>query len=294
MSRRSWVLVVLILAVVLSLCSITALGILYAIFGDVEDSFGGHNVAIVDVKGVITEARPTIRRLEKLTKESGIKGIVVRIESPGGVVGPTQEIYSAILQAREKKHVVTSFGGVAASGGYYVALAGEKIISNPGTLTGSLGVKMEFANLEGLYEWAKINPFTLKSGKYKDIGSPSRPMTPEERRLLDNMLKDVHNQFRDAVKENRKLDDRVLSLVTDGRIFSGRQALEYGLVDELGGIQVAIKSVAELANVKVPKVLYPTEPRRSVWKFLMESVSDINNLLPTQRKPHPSPMFIME
>jgi protease IV len=247
----------------------TTIGVIWAIFGDIREPISGHNVAIIEVKGVIYESDKFIKRLQKLTKADDIKAIVVRIESPGGVVAPCQEIYDAILEARKKKKVVTSMGSVGASGGYYIAAAGEKVFALPGTLTGSIGVIMNFTNLEKLYQWAKIGTSTIKSGKFKDIGSTTRPMTEGEREILETTIQDIYGQFRVAVKINRKIDDKVLDEVADGRIFSGHQALEYGLVDELGGLQAAINKGAELALIKgKPKVLYPPEERSSLFKLL--------------------------
>jgi len=294
MFRRPWVLVVTILVVLLGVLGITSLGVLYAIFGDSEDSIGGKNIAIIDVKEIILDSRPFIKRLKKLTDKKDIKGIVVRINSPGGVVGPSQEMYDAILEARKKKKVVASLGAIAASGGYYVAIAAEKIVANPGTLTGSIGVIMELVNLEGLYEWAKIQPYEIKSGKFKDIGSPNRPMTPEEKKLLTDMLDDVHAQFRDAVKEQRNLDEETVMKLTEGQIYSGRQAKENGLVDELGGLQKAIKLVAEMAGIKdEPKVLYPPEKKPKLIDLLTKFDNILNSLKLNTSQPKMAPMYIM-
>lgn len=237
-------------------------------FGGVKEQISGHNIAIIEIKGIIFESEPFTERLDELLEEKDIKAIVVRIDSPGGVVAPCQEIYDAIIEARKKKHIIASIGTVGASGGYYVAVAGEKILALPGTVTGSIGVLMSFTNLEKLYNWAKVDPLTLKSGPYKDIGSTTRPMTEEEKNILQTTISDIYQQFRKAVKDNRKIDDNVLDKVADGRIFSGNQALAFGLVDELGGLQVAIKKAAELAKIKgKPKVLYPPEERPTFFKL---------------------------
>ena len=274
MQRRSWILVIVIILLLLGILGITTVGVIYAMFSGVREPISGHNVAIVEIKGVILDSEPFTERLDKLLEEKDIKAIVVRVDSPGGVVAPCQEIYDAILEARKKKHVITSMGAVGASGGYYIAVAGEKIFALPGTLTGSIGVIMDFANLEQLYDWAKIEPYTLKSGQYKDIGSTIRPMTEEEKAILQSTLSDIYQQFRKAVKDNRKIEDSVLDKITDGRIFSGSQAFQYGLVDELGGLQAAINKAAEIANIKgKPKVLYPPEKRPTLFK-LLTSMSD--------------------
>lgn len=269
MQRRSWILVIVILLLLLGIFGITTIGVIYAMLGGVKEPISGHNIAIIEIKGIVFESESFTERLEKLLEEKDIKAIIVRVDSPGGVVAPCQEIYDAILEARKKKHIITSIGTVGASGGYYIAVAGEKVLALPGTLTGSIGVLMNFTNLEKLYNWAKVDPLTLKSGPYKDIGSTTRPMSEEEKSLLQATISDIYRQFRKAIKENRKIEDALLNKVADGRVFSGNQALEYGLVDELGGLQAAIKRVAELAKIKgKPKVLYPPQERPTLFKLL--------------------------
>lgn len=282
MQRRSWILIVVVLLTLAAIMGITTIGVVYAIFGGGKESVSGHNIAIIEVEGIIFESQPFIKRLDELLEEKDIKAIVVRVDSPGGVVAPCQEIYEALLEAKKKKRVVISLGSVAASGGYYIAAAGEKIVSSPGTLTGSIGVIMNFTNLQGLYQWAKVDPFTIKSGQFKDIGTPSRPMTEQEKEILQTTISDIYQQFRKAVKDGRNLNDSELDKIADGRIFSGHQALEHKLVDELGGLQTAINSAAALAKIKgKPKVLYPPEPKQSFLK-LLTSLQDHLDLASTQ------------
>jgi protease IV len=184
--------------------------------------------------------------------------VILRVDSPGGGVGPSQEIHREVLRLKEKKPVVVSMGAVAASGGYYVSCAADKIIANEGTITGSIGVIMEFLNVERLFEWAGLKSRVIKSGKYKDIGSGTREMTDEEKKLLQAMVDDVHDQFVSAIVESRGIERATVLSFADGRVFSGRQAKEIGLVDELGNFRDAVAKAAELAGIEGdPKLVYP-------------------------------------
>lgn len=207
------------------------------------------HVEVVDLSGIIISSARLLGELDSLEEDENVKAVVLRINSPGGLVAPSQEIYNALLRLDGKKPVVTSMGSVAASGGYYCALGARKIFANPGTLTASIGVIMEFANTQKLYQWAKVERYALKSGKFKDIGTPLREMTKEERDLLEGMLGNIHTQFRDAVKSRRKLADNELLTVTDGRIMTGAQAHVAKLVDELGGVDEAIADAKKLAQL---------------------------------------------
>lgn len=197
-------------------------------------------IAVVEVNGAIMESKKTIKKLLLVEKDEKIKAIIVRINSPGGAVGPTQEIYEEIRRIDKKKPVYASFGSVAASGGYYIGAAARKIFSPAGAMTGSIGVIMNLMDLSKLFNWAKVRPETIKSGKYKDIGSTSRVMTREERELLTDMSKSVHEQFiMDIynVREKRIVGGlEGLRKYAQGQVFSGKGAHERGLVDELAGL----------------------------------------------------------
>jgi len=201
----------------------------------------GPTVAVVEVTGVIRDAQELCDSLAALRKDSQVVAVVVRIDSPGGGVAPSQEIAEEIGRLREAKPVVASLGNVAASGGYYVAAATNLIVAAPGTLTGSIGVIMEFRHLEALAEKIGVGENVVKSGPYKDIGSPLRPMTGGERTLLQGMVDDVYQQFVDAVASGRGLDAARVRELADGRLYSGAQAKAVGLVDELGGLTTAIR-----------------------------------------------------
>ncbi len=214
------------------------------------------NLAVVEVRGVIDDPDETLRAIRELEEKTEVKAVVLRISSPGGAVGPTQEIYDALLRLKKVKKLVCSFGDIAASGGYYIAAACDKIVSNAGTLTGSIGVIMHFLNLKELYSWAKVQSYIVKAGKYKDIGSEARDMTTEERALLQETMDDVHGQFKDAVATGRNLKRDFVDAYADGRIFSGTQAMKLGFVDQLGGEYEAIQLAAKLASLgEKPKII---------------------------------------
>jgi protease IV len=228
-------------------------------------------VGVVVLSGIITDAKPVLENLDKFSKDDTIKAVILRIDSPGGAVAPSQEIYDRVISLKKEKKVVASMGTTAASGGYYVACAADKIVANPGTLTGSIGVIMHFTNVEDLFKKIGIKSEAIKSGKYKDSGSPFREMTKEEKVLLQGVIEDVHDQFVEVVAANRKLPKEKLQDLADGRVFTGRQALKAGLVDYLGGIEYASTIVAELAGIEgKPELIYPKEERFSIFRYLME------------------------
>jgi len=230
----------------------------------------GEEVAVIDVSGMMVGATSTLRELDDIQENKAIKAVVVHINSPGGLVAPSQEIYEAFRRLDKKMPVIISMASLAASGGYYAALGGRKIFANPGTLTASIGVIMELANTEKLYHWAKVDKYDIKAGKFKDIGTPLRAMTDEERVLLSNMLTDIHRQFRATVKERRKLTDAELDAVADGRVMTGAQAKAAKLVDELGGLQDALHEAK--AQAKLPEdahVEYISDEHEGLLKKLV-------------------------
>jgi protease-4 len=233
----------------------------------------GPRVAIVELEGIILDVEDIVRDLKSHRRNPLVRAVVVRINSPGGVVGPTQELYRALQQLRQVgKPVVASLGAVAASGGYYVAVAADTIYANPGTLTGSIGVIMQMANLENVMKKVGVDYVVIKAGQFKDIGNISRLMTSDERRVLQSLLDDVHRQFIDAVAEGRKLDRARVVQFSDGRVFSGAQAKVLAMVDEMGGLEEAINGAAKLAGLEVPpKVVLPRR-RFSVMDLLRSQV----------------------
>jgi protease IV len=245
----------------------------------------GDKIGIVEIYGVIADSKQVIEQLHDFRDNDSIKALVLRIDSPGGGVGPSQEIYDEVLALDTLKPIVVSMGSVAASGGYYVAAAAREIVANPGTITGSIGVIMEFANVQDLLEKVGLSSVVVKSGDYKDIGSPTREMSAAERALLQELIDDVHNQFVSSVADSRQLDKQRVDAVADGRIFSGRKAVELGLVDRLGNLQVAIDRAAELAEMDAdPKVVYPPGKKpKFIDLFIEETLARLHSVLQKQR-----------
>lgn len=232
----------------------------------------GEKIAVVEIRGVITQSLPIIEEIHRHLADDGVKAIILRIDSPGGGVGPSQEIHREVVKAKQRnKKIVTSMGAVAASGGYYVACASDLIVANPGTITGSIGVIMQFSNFEELLKKIGVRGMVIKSGEYKDIGSPLREMTPEEKKIMQEALDNVHQQFIQAVAQGRNLDRAKVVPIADGRILTGEQAKQMGLVDKIGNLEDAIDEAAKLVGIEGrPQVLYPKR-KVSLWEFLIET-----------------------
>lgn len=241
---------------------------------------GEDRIGLIRVEGVILDAKDTVAELKRFGDSSSVKAIVLRIDSPGGGVVPSQEIHDAVqrVRSKHKKTVVASMGTVAASGGYYIAAAADRIIANPGTLTGSIGVIMELVNLEGLLKKVGVEGIVVKSGHYKDIGSPFRKMGPDDRRILQAVMDDVHNQFIEAVAEGRSLDVAAVRKLADGRIFTGRQAVNAKLVDELGDLDDAVRIAADLVGIEGEPTVVEPKKRFSIKEIID---SRVQGLLPT-------------
>lgn len=232
----------------------------------------GEKVALVNVSGVIIDSSGVVEELKEHAKNSSIKAIVIRVNSPGGAVAPSQEIYKEILKVKEKKKVVVSMGSVAASGGYYIAAAADKIVANAGTLTGSIGVIMEIPNVKGLMEKIGIEAQVIKSGKHKDIASVFKSLGPDEKEILQSVLDDVHDQFIQAVSDGRGIDFEDAKKLADGRIFTGRMAKEFGLVDELGGLEDAIALAGQLSGIKGKPEVVRKEDKFSLIEMLRSQI----------------------
>lgn len=209
------------------------------------------HIGVVEIDGVIMDSKDVIDLLQTAEEDKQIEAIILRVNSPGGSVGPTQEIYEEIVRIDKKKPIYASFAGVAASGGYYIGAATRKIWASPGTLTGSIGVIMEFMDLSKLYEFAKVSPQTVKAGRYKDAGNPSRALTPEESDLMNKLIAGVHQQFIGDIVKRR--GDRIkgdINEMAQGQIFSGQSAKELGLVDELGSLWTAGREIHKTHKIK--------------------------------------------
>jgi len=237
--------------------------------GSSGGSLFGPRVAIVELEGIITDVDDLVRELKAHRENPSVRAVVIRINSPGGVVAPTQELHDAILKTRQAgKPVVASLGSVAASGGYYTAVACDQIYANPGTLTGSIGVIMQLANVEQLMKKVGVEYIVVKSGAFKDVGNMGRAMTPEERRVLQALLDDVHAQFIGAVAAGRKLEREEVVRFADGRVFSGTQAKALKMVDALGGLEDAVLAAGKLAGLPSPPSVIQPKRHFSIMDLL--------------------------
>ncbi len=240
------------------------------LFGNKDNSIG-----VIEIKGVISESKKAMDQIEGFAEDPLIKAVIIRINSPGGAVAPSQEIYDALKRLAKKKPTYSSMGSLAASGGYYIACGTKKIFANPGTITGSIGVIMQFADASKLMQFVKVNPYNIKTGKFKDIGNPNREMTADEKALLQDMIDNVLGQFRRAVASARGLTmDKVIE-VSDGRIFSGEQAKEQKLVDELGGMSETVEAIAKEAGITgKPHLVYAGKKKRGLDRIFGEFEED--------------------
>ena len=240
-------------------------------FDDVIKS-GGEKVGIIELTGTITGSKDIIHNLKRFRENSSIKAIVIRIDSPGGAVGPSQEIFREIRKTVKSKKVIASMGTVAASGGYYVAAGTDGIMANPGTITGSIGVIMAYANFQELLHKIGLFPVVIKSGEYKDIGSPVRNMAKEERKILQDFSDRIHRQFIMDIAEGRGMDQARVKALADGRIFTGEEAKHLELVDRLGNLEDAVEWAGRMGGIKGKiSTVYPPEKKFSFMKYLTGS-----------------------
>ncbi|MBF0228097.1 MAG: signal peptide peptidase SppA [Desulfamplus sp.] len=240
------------------------------------------NIGVVEIIGPIVSSKEVIEHIKSFRDKNSIKAIVVRIDSPGGGVGPSQEIYKEILKVRKIKKVVASMGSVAASGGYYAAASCDGIVANPGTITGSIGVIMEYANFQKIVEKIGLSPIVIKSGEYKDIGSPMRDIKENERKLLQNVVNEIHGQFVRDTAKGRNIAIETMTKLADGRIYTGESALSLKLVDKLGNLDDAVEWAGELAGVKGKlKIAYPEEDKSEFLKKLVTSLFKDANISST-------------
>ncbi len=237
--------------------------------GEKIASIGKDKIGVVEVFGAIMTSDETVKQIKEYAKDNSIKAIIIRIDSPGGAVAPSQEIHDAILAARQKKKVVASMATLGASGGYYIAVAADKIICNPGTLTGSIGVIMNLMNVQELMGKIGVQPMVVKSGEFKDTGSAFRPMTDREKKVVQDMIDDVYGQFVTAVAKGRNMPEAKVRELADGRVYTGNQAKNNGLVDELGGMEEAVKLTAQLAGISGEPALVRHEEKMLWLKDLM-------------------------
>lgn len=248
-------------------------------------------VGVVEIKGLLTDSATVIKQLDRYQDDDSIKAIVLRINSPGGAVGPSQEILREVVKVRAKKKIVASLGTVAASGGYYIASGADLIMANRGTATGSVGVIMQFANVEGLTKKVGLDFFNLKAGRYKDVGSPFRAMTPEDQAYLQGFIDNIYNQFINDVAQNRKIPLARMKTLAEGRLYTGEEAKEAGLVDEFGNLPDAIDKAGLLGGIKGKvKAVYPEKEGSSLLRLLLGQKTE--DVLSQLSLPYPEPAFL--
>lgn len=232
-------------------------------------------VGLVEVKGMIIDSRETVRQLRYFLKKDAIKAVVLRVDSPGGVVAPSQEISDEVRKFAAKKKIVVSMGSLAASGGYYISAPATLIYANPGTITASIGVILKLSNIEALMDKIGIKSYTLKTGKYKDSGSPFRQLSAADRAMLQAVIDNTHEQFVQAVARGRKLPVEDVRKIADGRILSGEQAKALKLVDRLGTLQDAIEEAGKLAGISgEPEVIQAPKKKLNYLDLLVDGMEE--------------------
>ncbi|MFZ2948796.1 MAG: signal peptide peptidase SppA [Desulfuromonadaceae bacterium] len=235
-------------------------------------------VGLVEVKGMILDSKETIRQLRYFLKQDSVKSVVLRVDSPGGIVAPSQEIYAEVKKFAARKKIIVSMGSLAASGGYYISAPATMIYANPGTITASIGVILKLSNIESLMDKLGIKSYTLKTGKYKDSGSPVRQLSAEDRAMLQSVINNTHQQFVRAVAEGRRLPIEDVRKIADGRILSGEQAMEHKLVDRLGTLQDAIDEAGRQAGISGdPELLLPPKKQINYLDLLVEGAEGTFN-----------------
>jgi len=268
--------------VMIFLAAVVAFGVLFAVSMLIAKTIVGsgetkltdkEGVGLVEVRGMILDSRDTIRQLRYFLKEEGVKAVVLRVDSPGGVVAPSQEIYEEVKKFAAKKKIIVSMGSLAASGGYYISAPATLIYANPGTITASIGVILKLSNIETLMDKIGIKSYTLKTGKFKDSGSPLRELSAADRAMLQAVIDNTHEQFVRAVAVGRKLPVEEVRKIADGRILSGEQAKGMKLVDRLGTLQDAIEEAGRLAGIKgEPEVILPPKKKIDYWDVLVDGM----------------------
>ncbi len=257
-----------------------------------SSNVGGDCIAVVRIEGLIMETKPTLEWIRKLATDDSVRGVLLRINSGGGGAAASQEIYTALRELAKHKPMIASMGSTAASGGLMVAMAAEHIVANPSTVTGSIGVRMDIPQLQVIMDKIGIDQLTLKTGEFKDAGDPTRSMTEQEKLYLEGVLEDMHNQFVLLVAEGRKMPAEQVLPIADGRIFTGREAKELGLVDELGGQDAALAILYKQTKVDPSLDLYERPDPDEFWKELSGAVLglDLGKIL----NPNPSPAFLFQ
>lgn len=243
-----------------------------------DKGFGRPKIGVLEIKGVILEAEPYLSLIRELRERRDIKAVVLRIDSPGGAIGPVQELFEELKVLKKFKPLVVSMGGVAASGGLYLALPGQKIFANPGTITGSIGVMIQLPNLEKLMEKIGVSTEVIKSGEFKDTGSTFRRLSSEEKRYLQEKVNSLHEQFVRAIVEERRLSPEKVRALANGKIYTGEEAKKLGLIDELGNLSRALEVAQEMAGLKKAEI-YMLPPKKGLLTKLFEEKLDLDSKL---------------
>jgi protease-4 len=278
MSRKTVIILVVLAAVLLAV--MLGLFLAFAIAGSASDVSGlktwSKGLGYIEIKGTIVDATETVRQLKALEHNSQVKGILIRVDSPGGVTSPSHEIYEEIRRIRDGgMPIIVSMGSLAASGGYYVSAPATRIVANPQTLTGSIGVIMEFPVLKGMMDKIGVKVEVVKSRVHKDIGSPFRDMTDQDRELLQGVVTDAYDQFVSIVSTERKIPEDSVRAFADGRIMTGRQALAFGLVDTLGTFEDAKRIAASLCGIEgEPRLIRPSRRLNSWVRDLLAGTAE--------------------
>lgn len=275
MSKKILIIIAVVILTVTVLFAVSV-KIAKSLIGGVDSSVSsGEGVGLVEVKGMILDSKETIRQLRHFLKKDTVKAVVLRVDSPGGIVAPSQEIYEEVKKFAARKKIIVSMGSLAASGGYYISAPATMIYANPGTITASIGVILKLSNIEALMDKIGIKSYTLKTGKYKDSGSPLREFSAEDRAMLQSVIDNTHEQFIKAVAEGRKLPIEEVRKIADGRILSGEQAKGIKLVDRLGTLQDAIEEAGKQAGIKGdPDVILPPKKKINYLDILADGMED--------------------
>lgn len=311
--KKSRIILVTILGFTFFFLLLIILGIFAVLNESKLSEWGKEKVGIIYINGIIMGGKggrgffegtnagseTIMEQIKSAGKDKDVKAVVIRINSPGGSVAASQEIYQSIkwLRKTKGKPVVASLADLSASGGYYVACAADKIVANPGSLTGSIGAIWGVHNLKELYKKIGIKFEVIKSGKYKDIGSPIRELTPEERKILQNLIDDVYNQFVKAVAEGRGLEISYVKKFADGQVFTGQQAKRLKLVDKLGNLQYAIRLAGEMGGIKGEPAIREYGTKGSYWDLLFSKLNnEVNKAfgLLFLMKPDLIPKFVLK
>jgi protease-4 len=274
--KRFFQFVFAVVGILIVIGMLLMIGGVVSVFNPPEERLAKASIMAIDLDGVIIDGKDFLELLRKYRKEDKVKGILIRVASPGGVVGPSQELHDEIKRTREefKKPVIAYCSSVMASGAYYASVAADKIYTTPGCMIGSIGALIEFVNLEKLYDWAKVQRYAITTGKFKDAGAEYKPLSPEARGLFQDLLNDVLKQFKGAIIEGRKMKPEFLDQYADGRVFTGDQAVKLGFADKTGSWDDARKELGQMTGLGDNPEIFKAKKPRGIRDFLEETSSE--------------------